>query len=95
MKHEDKRWPATLEDLVKARLLSAVPTDPIDNQPLRYRRTKEGIVIYSIGLDMKDDQGNIDREQWQNPGVDLGFRLWDPELRRRQPLPPVGFPVAP
>jgi uncharacterized coiled-coil protein SlyX len=95
MRDEYKRWPATLDDLVKAKLLDAVPTDPIDNRPLRYRRTKEGIVIYSIGFDLKDDQGNINRAQPYEPGVDLGFRLWDLELRRRQPLPPIGLPVAP
>ncbi len=94
-KDEYKRWPATLDDLVKAKLRDAVPTDPIDNQPLRYRRTKDGIVIYSIGFDGKDDQGNIDRENWANPGVDLGFRLWDPEQRRRRPLPPIALPGGP
>ncbi len=95
MKDEHKRWPATLDDLVKAKLLDAVPTDPIDNQPLRYRRTRDGIVIYSIGFDGKDDQGNIDRAQPYNPGVDLGFRLWDVEQRRRQPLPPIALPGGP
>jgi hypothetical protein len=94
LKDEAKRWPATLDDLVKAKLLDAVPTDPIDKQPLRYRRTKEEIVIYSIGFDMKDNQGNIDRAQPYNEGVDLGFRLWDPAQRRRQPLPPIAFPGA-
>jgi hypothetical protein len=94
LQDEQKRWPATLDDLVKAKLLNAVPTDPIDNQPLRYRRTREGVVIYSVGFDGKDDQGNIDRENWRNPGVDLGYRLWNPEQRRRQPLPPVGLPAG-
>ena len=36
-KHD--RWPESLETLVQAKLLTAVPTDPIDGQPLRYRRT--------------------------------------------------------
>ena len=90
LKDEHKRWPAALDDLVKAKLLTSVPTDPIDNQPLRFRRTKEGVVIYSVGLDGVDNQGNIQRDNPFNPGVDLGYRLFDPQFRRRQPLPPVG-----
>ena len=94
LKDEQKRWPESLDDLVKAKLLDAVAADPIDNQPLRHRRTREGIIVYSIGFDGKDDLGNIDRENWRNPGVDLGYRLWNPEQRRRQPLPPVGLPAG-
>ena len=50
LNHSEKTWPASLEELVKAKLLDAVPVDPMDNQPLRYRRTKEGIVVYSDWL---------------------------------------------
>ena len=34
LKDENGEWPAKLDDLVKAKLLDKVPTDPIDNQPL-------------------------------------------------------------
>ena len=86
-KHE--RWPESLETLVKMKLLTTVPTDPIDGQPLRFRQTKDGVVIYSVGIDGIDNQGNIDRDHPHNPGVDLGIRLWNPESRRQAPLPPV------
>lgn len=92
LQDQSKRWPASLDELVKAKLLAAVPTDPMDNQPLRYRRTPDGIVVYSVGFDGKDNQGNIQREQPYLDGVDLGYRLWDVEKRRRPPLPPVGVP---
>ncbi|HZZ82704.1 MAG TPA: hypothetical protein VFE62_29670 [Gemmataceae bacterium] len=92
MKHEEKRWPVTLDDLIKAKLLSAFPTDPIDNQPLRYRQVKEGIVVYSLGFDEQDNQGNIQRDRHLDPGVDLGYRLWNLDQRRLPPLPPVGLP---
>jgi hypothetical protein len=94
IQHEAKRWPDTLDDLVKAKLLSAIPLDPMDNQPLRYRRTADGIVVYSIGFDAKDDQGNVQRDRWPDTGVDLGFRLWNPDQRRLAPLPPVGLPAG-
>jgi len=38
--------------------LPAVPLDPVDAQPLRYRRNGDGtFVLYSIGPDNKDDGG--------------------------------------
>jgi hypothetical protein len=88
LKH--KQWPESLDALVKERLLAAIPPDPMDGQSLRFRRTEEGIVIYSIGLDRKDDKGNIDRRFWRDEqGVDIGFRLWNVDRRRQPALPPV------
>jgi len=72
---KDGQWPEKLDDLVKAKLLDKVPLDPLDNQPLRYRRHKDFIVIYSIGFDLKDDGGNIDRDRNYDPGFDVGFRV--------------------
>ncbi len=48
--------PETLAELVPA-FLTAVPTDPFDGQPLRYHRTGDAFVVYSIGADGKDDGG--------------------------------------
>jgi hypothetical protein len=86
---KNKTWPDSLEVLVQEKLLDAVPLDPIDGQPLRYRRTKEGVVIYSIGFDRTDNQGHIDRDRPLDPGVDIGFRLWNVDRRRQPALPPV------
>ena len=37
-----------------------------------------------------DNYGHIDRERsYFEPGLDIGFRLWEVELRRQAPLPPV------
>jgi hypothetical protein len=85
-------FPVSLDTLVKANLLDAVPVDPFDNQPLRYRRTKVGVAIYSIGIDGVDDDGNIDNGRSQEKGVDVGFRLWNVETRRQPPLPTVVLP---
>ena len=85
-----KQWPASLDALVQAKLLDAAPEDPFDAKPLRFLRTKEGLTIYSIGLDRVDNQGNIDRVvNDDTPGTDVGFRLWDVAGRRRAPLPLV------
>ena len=48
--------PAELRQLTPA-FLSAVPLDPFDGQPLRFKRAGEGYVVYSIGSDGRDDGG--------------------------------------
>jgi len=84
-----KRWPESLAELVQEKLLDAVPTDPFDGQPLRFTRRKGGIVIYSVGYDLHDDGGNVDRIRPLDPGSDIGFRLWDAPQRRQAPRPAV------
>jgi hypothetical protein len=37
--------------------LAAVPDDPYDGKPLRFRRLSSGFVVYSIGSDGRDDGG--------------------------------------
>ena len=37
--------------------LAAIPADPFDGKPLRYKKAQKGYVIYSIGLDRQDDGG--------------------------------------
>jgi hypothetical protein len=86
---EHKRWPETLDDLVKAKTLDAVPPDPFDGQPLRYRKEQGGVVVYSIGFDKKDNDGKINRARPDEPDTDLGVRLWDPARRRQPALPPM------
>lgn len=81
------RWPETLAELT-AKYLPEVPLDPFDGAPLRYRKTPEGALVYSVGPDGKDDGGKIDRTKGGNtPGIDLGFWLFDPD-KRRQPCVP-------
>jgi hypothetical protein len=86
-RRQTDRWPATTDELVKARLLMATPIDPYDGQPLRLKRLADGLVIYAVGSDLADNGGNLDRSAIK-PGTDLGFRLWDVPARRQPPLPP-------
>ena len=48
--------PRQLSDLVPA-FLPAVPTDPFDGMPLRYKKLAKGYVVYSIGEDREDNDG--------------------------------------
>jgi hypothetical protein len=53
---EHGRWPASLIELVPD-LLSKVPTDPFSGQPLVYRCTEDGYLLYSVGGNGVDDGG--------------------------------------
>jgi hypothetical protein len=85
-----RRWPGTLEDLVKAGLLKSVPIDPYDGKALRSRQAPDGLVIYSIGAggdyrgQALDNLAAID-STFQR----VEFRLWNVDRRRQ---PPQGVP---
>jgi general secretion pathway protein G len=73
------KWPENLDDLVTQKVLSKVPIDPFEGeQPLRYERTKEGVLVYSVGADGK--RGN----RFERSGdSDPSFRLWNVEARSK------------
>jgi hypothetical protein len=56
-------YPTTLTALVPA-YLPAVPLDPVDGKPLRYRPNADGtFLLYSIGPNGRDDGGNASLEK--------------------------------
>ena len=66
-------YPKTLDELVP-RWVPAVPLDPMDGQPLRYRLAADGsFTLYSIGANHTDDQGVFESKQ----GQDLDW-VWPP-----------------
>lgn len=88
-----KRWPARLEDIPADLLPGGLPRDPFDGLPLRYRRTTDGVVVYSVGNDRTDDGGVVVNEDGRRDlqrelAPDRGYRLWDVAKRRQPPPPP-------
>jgi hypothetical protein len=66
-------YPKTLADLVP-RFLPAVPIDPMDGQPLRYRLNADGsFTLYGVGPNHADDNGVFESKQ----GQDLDW-VWPP-----------------
>jgi hypothetical protein len=55
--------------------LSAVPVDPFDGLPLRFKRTDRGFAVYSVGEDRKDDGGKEEPRKKQGETYDLVFRV--------------------
>src|SRR5262249_19323431 len=77
-----KHWPESLSGLTPV-FLPELPLDPSDGSPLRYRRLDGGVVVYALGPNGTDDGGQVARPDTKQPGLDLGFRLWDVAQRRR------------
>ena len=50
------RLPDSLDELVP-KFLDAVPADPFDDKPIRYRKVAKGYVTYSVGPDLTDAGG--------------------------------------
>jgi hypothetical protein len=70
------QWPASLRDLVP--LVPPVAlTDPYDGQPIRYKRRPDGVLLYSVGVDGKDNDGYRETPTRYRDGEDITFQLWD------------------
>lgn len=83
------KWPQSLDVLVKEKYLAELPLDPRDGKPMRFRTSGDGIVIYSIGNNAVDEQGNMRRHGFAGASDDQGFRLWNEKSRGQAPVPPV------
>lgn len=86
LKHS--KWPDSLMELVAEKLIDSTPLDPFDGKPLRIKRVEDGLLIYSVGRDRKDDGGKFDRKQSWQANHDLVFQLFDIDKRRQPPRPP-------
>lgn len=53
---ENGRWPAELSELSPS-LLKTIPTDRFSGKPLIYRPSENGYLLYSVGMNMRDDGG--------------------------------------
>lgn len=51
------------------------PADPFAGEPFRYARTRSGYLFYSIGPDLRDDQGRV-RKKTKQP-LEEGDLVWD------------------
>lgn len=81
------RLPQGWHEIVPA-YLPKIPQDPYDGQPMRWKQTEEGLAVYSVWVDGKDDGGKMESDE---KGIqrDYGMQLWHPKFRRLPPLPPL------
>jgi hypothetical protein len=69
---EKGKYPDTLEELVKAGYLTKLPHDPFSPGPLTYKKTEDGFLLYSWGENLKDDNGEVVRNE-------KGKTIWFPD----------------
>ncbi len=83
---ENNRWPGSLKELVPNQI-NEIPMDRYSGEKMKMKTLVDGIIIYSVGEDLKDDGGIIKRISYEEEdenseiGEDLGFRLWDLDRR--------------
>ncbi|GBD35037.1 hypothetical protein HRbin36_00141 [bacterium HR36] len=73
---EQGQYPEKLKDLVP-KYRADVPRDVFSGQPLIYRRTARGFLLYSVGPNEKDDGGRTATDK--PPGDDIRVQIPKPE----------------
>ena len=59
---EKDAYPQTLGELIAGGFLKELPLDPYSDKPLVYRKTDDDFILYSVGPNFKDDQGQVAME---------------------------------
>ena len=58
--HQDNgRYPQNLNELVDTAYIRRLPMDPYSSQSLCYKKTDDAFILYSVGLNFKDDGGTV------------------------------------
>jgi hypothetical protein len=81
------RWPDSIDSLVP-RFLAERPADPLTARQLVLKKLSDGVTIYSLGSDQTDNGGKFHTGGRDDPGYDLGYRLWDEGVRGQPPKQP-------
>jgi hypothetical protein len=66
-------YPDDLAELQQSGYIKEIPIDPWSDKPLVYKRTADNFTLYSVGLNFKDDGGQIYRDEKGKP------QLWHDE----------------
>ncbi|MGB2810087.1 MAG: hypothetical protein WBC22_20270, partial [Sedimentisphaerales bacterium] len=75
-----ENFPETLDELISAGYLKAVPSDPYSSGPLVYKRTEDNFKLYSVGKDYSDDGGVIEIDNKARQGPGFGRTIIIPEV---------------
>lgn len=60
---ENGRYPNNLCTLVELGYLKDMPNDPFSGAPLVYSKTEKDFILYSLGVNLQDDDGQVVRDQ--------------------------------
>jgi hypothetical protein len=78
-------WPDSIA-AIDPSILPQAPLDPFAGGAYRYAVEADGLVVWSIGPNGRDDGGEDDKKTWRRGGPDdSSARAWEPKLRRLAP----------
>ena len=60
-------FPESLDKLAEQGYIKQVPVDPFSDKPITYRKTDNSFLLYSWGDNLKDDDGQIARDEKGKP----------------------------
>lgn len=76
-------YPESLAELVDTGFLEDVPIDPFSDEPLVYRKTEDGFILYSVGANFTDDGGQYrtnkrgNSKLWGDEGDAVFWPVWN------------------
>jgi len=65
------QYPKDMAELQRFGYIKEIPIDPFSDQPPVYKRTADNFTLYSVGLNFKDDGGQVYQDKKGKP------QLWD------------------
>jgi hypothetical protein len=71
------KYPKTLNSLTP-KYIEEIPIDPFSGEPLKMIAVKDGLILYGVGPNLKDDQGaafEMEDYDWDNTKGDIAFYL--------------------
>jgi len=77
---DNGRYPRQLSEL-EPRYLASIPDDLFSDKPLIYRPGKDSYLLYSVGINGKDEEGHAYDDD--PPGDDLRVRMPLPALKKK------------
>ncbi len=73
---EKSEYPESLDQLVAAGYLQALPADPYSDDSLKYERRGEDFILYSLGRDCEDDGGRRTTETMRKQNDIADYVIW-------------------
>jgi hypothetical protein len=66
-KQDTGAFPESLDKLVEQGYIKQIPVDPFSDKPLAYRKTDNNFLLYGWGDNLKDDGGQVARDEKGKP----------------------------
>jgi hypothetical protein len=57
------QYPKDMAELQRFGYIKEIPIDPFSDQPLVYKRSDDGFMLYGVGSNFKDDGGQVHRDE--------------------------------